>query len=320
MGDVYFPGQSVGVSFGLEYEGMSPRVWEHFGLGSEKFLARVDAMPTEQQTVMIDWLMTELINKRKLDTEMKANPKLPPLPEGTLPSNYDPGLNAEEKRQALAKFVAASHDSPMSYMPHEIRYKWINHFALKSWFLMVKKSAPDSSSVLRKDFMPRVFSEYSALKPLLGRETEQIGGVVREGRGWELLSTPSSGLGRFEEKLGWFEKNFGSLENQHKRVVFVCGTSCEKDTFTKFAMFNSMMQHLLFLIALEQRNAIMTGESLHFMVYIDELNNMAKNPNKFDLNSKLLLFSPKTLISACVTRPTSRGDRGESRRSGHAGP
>ncbi len=60
MGDVYFPGQSVGVSFGLEYEGMSPRVWEHFGLGSEKFLARVDAMPTEQQTVMIDWLMTEL--------------------------------------------------------------------------------------------------------------------------------------------------------------------------------------------------------------------------------------------------------------------
>jgi hypothetical protein len=26
------------------------------------------------------------------------------------------------------------------------------------------------------------------------------------------------------------------------------------------------------------------------------------------------------LLSACVTRPTSRGDRGESRRSGHAGP
>jgi hypothetical protein len=268
-------GGTIPISYGLEYEGGSPKIWEYFGQDSKHFYEHTHLWTCRQSETMIDWLMTELVTKNRAIREIIQDGKKILLSKSALPVDYSVSLPVETKWDIFEDYIANSFDSPMSFMPWEMRYQWINQWPLKQVFLEEKKKEADTcgkaSQLKRKNFMQKPYKDYVGLVLLLGLDAAHIDLVKSEIKGWEINTKPAFSQQQFEEQLSWFEKHFGSVSNQHKRIVIPCGTRCDsKNEYKNFVFLSSYLQVLLFLVELEKKSEIISAPRTGLNAFTDD--------------------------------------------------
>jgi hypothetical protein len=257
-------GSKEPMSYGLEFEGGSPKIWEFFGQDGMHFLKDVGDWKQDQQTIMIDWLMTELVTHGRVIRTLVENGVEISLPKQALPESYDPTISHDLKLDLLENFVMASFDNPMSFMPWEMRKQWVNQWPLKQRFLTARDDAKKQDSACgsdvkleRKNFMKSPYKAYSGLRLLLGQNNPQLELAKKERKGWEILSKPMTSQKDFDELLDWFRTQFGDVENQHKRILFQCDKLCEySNSYEDFNLFSSYLQMLLYLVSLAQKDNV----------------------------------------------------------------
>jgi hypothetical protein len=269
-------------SYGLEYEGGSPKIWKFFGLTGKRFSNYVLQLPPDQQIVYIDWLFEALVNENQAITQVKIADGVKKLPKTALPSHYDRNIGNDQKVEFFQIFVRDSLDNPMSFMPWELRVRFINLWPLKQRFreLMDRARSEQSTandldqvnSLERGDFMPSPFKSYKSLVPLFGVDVSRISKVSSEMVGYEFNSHPVVSRQEFESQLDWFQQNFGSVDSQHKWFVFKCRQSCStRESVNDFFIFNSYLETLLYLLALAKMDDIIDSMFLRFEPSIQNL-------------------------------------------------
>jgi hypothetical protein len=275
-------GATEPASYGLEYEGGSPKIWKYFGLTGNRFLSYVLQLPRDQQVVYIDWLFEALVNEKQAITEVKIVGGVKKLPRNALPSHYDRNIRNDHKVELFQRFVQDSLDNPMSFMPWELRVRFVNLWPLKQRFreMMDRVRAEQwaandwdqVSSLNRSDFMPFPLKSYESLVPLFGVDVSQISKVKDEMVGYEFNSRPVVSRQEFESQLDWFQQNFGSVDSQHKWFVFKCGQSCSSwESVNDYLIFNSYLEVVLYLLALAKHDDIIDSGFLNLAPPIERL-------------------------------------------------
>jgi hypothetical protein len=236
--EVEIPTALYPLTYGLEFEGMSPRMWKFFGLKSRDLSERINNMPDPQQEITLRWLFYTLINEKKLIPVVNGGLYTHTI---EVPKQNALTANLTQLKTMFARFLEQASPSPFSHFDFDTRTKLMNNYALKQAYLDKRDGIAqelEQSGLGKKEvskqvanrlgqrgsYMPHPFFDFIQLidiDELSAEDSRHLKEIKNEmNRRWEIVSKPVKTYGAFEEQLAWFEREFGSVEDQHKRFVF----------------------------------------------------------------------------------------------------
>jgi hypothetical protein len=120
------------LSYGFEFEGMSPKVWKYFGLKKDAFENYILNFPDTQRLPFLRWFFVTLINEEHIIWTVTEPSKSSEISQDNFPKSTQyltlPLTNLDK---LFLKFVKQAGETPMSHMDWDTRTKLINNYALK---------------------------------------------------------------------------------------------------------------------------------------------------------------------------------------------